>query len=303
AALRVFLAVVREGGFSRAAKGLYRSQPAVSAAVSRLEEQLGEKLIDRSKRELLLTDAGRVVLDIARRVEHLEAGLGTALAELRDKTAGRLTIGANESTALYLMQHIEEYRRRYPSIAVQVRRSLSSEVPGQLLRGELELGVISWDPGDDRLHERVLYEDRLAFVVSPEHRLASRRTVGLAELGMETFIAHYVSSPYREIVLRAFREHRVNLNADVEMPTVETIRLLVERNQGVAFLPAMCVEPHVQAGSLREIEVPELQVERKIRLLFPKKRILSYAAQAFLDLVENPTAPAAGRSKTRSAKR
>ena len=107
---------------------------------------------------------------------------------------------------------------------------------------------------------------------------------------METFIAHNVLSPYREIVLREFQRHRVPLNMDVEMPTVETIRRLVQRNEGVAFLPKMCVEPEIEAGLLREIPVKELNVERKIRLVYPMRRTLSHAAKAFLELVEKDAA-------------
>src|SRR6266436_5281177 len=121
--LRVFLTVASEKSFSRAA----------------------EKLIDRSAKDLLLTDAGKIVLEYARRFDNLQGDLENALAELRDKSAGRLTIGANESSTLYLLDHIERYRRTYPKIRVQVRRSLSSKIPGELIDGELELGLLTYD--------------------------------------------------------------------------------------------------------------------------------------------------------------
>jgi DNA-binding transcriptional LysR family regulator len=290
--LKVFLSVANEKSFSRAAEKMLRTQPAISLAVQRLEAELEEKLIDRSAKELLLTDAGKVVLEYARRFENLEADMNNSLAELRDNSSGRLTIGANESTSLYLLNHIEQYRRQYPKVKVQVRRSLSSKVPSQLLDGDLELGLISFDPGDERIISTVIYTDRLVFVVSPEHRLALRDEVSISELGMETFIAHNVLSPYREIVLREFQRHRVPLNMDVEMPTVETIRRLVQRNEGVAFLPKMCVEPELEAGMLREVRVKELNVERKIRLVYPARRALSHAARAFLELVDKDAAAA-----------
>ncbi len=283
--LKVFLAVATEKSFSRAAEKLLRTQPAVSLAIQRLEAQLGEKLIDRSGKELLLTDAGRIVLDYARRFENLEREVETALTELRDNSAGRLIVGANESTSLYLLQHIEKYRRLYPKVKVQVRRTLSSRIPALLIDGDLELGVLSYDPNDERLHSRVIYTDHLAFVVSPEHRFAKRGAISITELGMETFVAHNVVSPYRDVVLREFQRHKVNLNMDVEMPTVETIRLMVQRNEGVAFLPKMCVEQDVEKGLLSEVVVEELKVDRKIRLVYPARRALSHAARAFLEVV------------------
>src|SRR3982750_1271393 len=117
--LQVFLTVAAEKSFSRAAEKLLRTQPAVSLALQRLEAELGEKLIDRSAKELVLTDAGRTVLDFARRFQNLRQELEDALAELRDKSSGRLSIGANESSTLYLLPPIERYRALHPKAKVQ----------------------------------------------------------------------------------------------------------------------------------------------------------------------------------------
>jgi len=283
--LQVFLTVATERSFSRAAGKLLRTQPAISLALQRLETELGEKLIDRSGKDLILTDAGRTVLDYARRFQSLKQELDNSIAELRDNSAGRLTIGANESTTLYLLRHIERYRELYPKVKVQIRRSLSSKIPHELLDGNLELGVISYDPADERLKSKVIYSDALAFVVSPKHHLAHKKTISITELGAETFIAHNVVSPYREVVLREFQARKVPLLMEVEMPTIETIRKLVQNNVGVAFVPRMCVEQEIDQGKLCEVRVKELHVERKIRLVYPTRRGLSHAAKAFLEVV------------------
>jgi DNA-binding transcriptional LysR family regulator len=283
--LQVFLTVATEKSFSRAAEKLLRTQPAVSLALQRLEQEVGDKLIDRSGKGLMLTDAGRTVLDYARRFQSLQQELDNSLAELRDNSAGRLVIGANESATLYLLKDIERYRELYPKVKVTVRRSLSSRIPDELLDGNLELGVISYDPGDERLKSKVIYSDALVFVVSPKHRLAQRKAVSIEDLGAEIFIAHNVISPYREVVIRTFRERKVPLVIDVEMPTIETIRKLVQNNLGVAFLPRMCVEQEIEQKTLCEVRVKEMHLERKIRLVFPTRRALSHAAQAFLELV------------------
>jgi DNA-binding transcriptional LysR family regulator len=232
----------------------------------------------------MLTDAGRTVLEFARRFQNLESELQNSIAELRDHSAGRLVIGANESTSLYLLRHIERYRRLYPRIKVQIRRSFSSRIPSELTDGNLELGVISYEPRDERIQSTVIYTDSLVFVVSPKHRLAQQAEVPISDLGGETFIAHNVLSPYRELVIRAFHDRGVKLNMDVEMPTVETIRWMVEQNIGVAFLPRMCVEQEIAESRVIAIRVPEIQVERKIYLVRSSRRAASYAAEAFLKL-------------------
>jgi len=283
--LRVFLTVATEKSFSRAAEKLLRTQPAISLSIQRLEVELRERLIDRSAKDLLLTDAGKVVLDYARRFENLQGELENALAEMRDKSAGRLTIGANESSTLYLLDHIECYRRQFPKIKVQIRRSLSSKIPSELIDGDLELGILTYDPEDERLVSKVIYRDHLAFIVSPQHRLATENEVSITELSDEQFIAHNVVSPYRAVVLREFQRHKVPLHMDLEMPTIEAIRKMVQRNEGVAFLPRMCVDEEIRQGILHEVKVKEMDVDRKIRLVYPARRVLSHAAQAFLEVV------------------
>lgn len=300
--LAVFRTVATEKSFSRAAVKLARTQPAVSLAVQRLEQALGEALIDRSGRLLRLTDAGQVVLDHARRFDNLRDELGQALAELRDKAAGRLVIGANESATLYLLPLLSRYRRRYPRVKVQVRRSQSSKIPTEILEGDLELGVVSYDPDHPRLASRIIYTDHLACVVSPRHRLARRRSVSIADLGTETFIGHIVVSPYKEVVVREFERLKVPLHRDVEMPTVESIRKLVQRNEGIAFLPRMCVEEEIAQGTLREVAVKGLSAERKIRLVYPADRTLSHAARAFLSSLSAQASPSSS-SKVASPER
>lgn len=283
--LRVFLTVASEKSFSRAAQKLLRTQPAISLSIQRLESELGEQLIDRLSKHITLTPAGQIVFDYARRFESLQGDLENALAELRDKSAGRLAIGANESSTLYLLGHIERFRAQYPKVRVQVLRSQSSRIPSSLIDGELELGILTYDPEDERIESKIIFNDHLAFVVSPKHALAARKEVSIGELGAETFIAHNVVSPYRLQVIRAFQDHKVPLKMDLEMPTIETIRKMVERNDGVAFLPRMCVQDEIRIGLLNEIKVKELTIERSIRLVYPARRALSHAAQAFLEVV------------------
>lgn len=283
--LQVFLTVVEEGSFTRAAEKLQRTQPAVSVAVQRLEAEVGEKLIDRSGRELSLTDAGAIVLDAARRQQNLQRELFNRLAELRHKAVGRLALGANESMILYLLPHLIRFRERFPQVQVVVQRTRSSQIPDHLLAGDVDFGVASFQPADDRFGNRILYRDHLAFVVGPQHRLANKKNVSIQELGKETFVAHNVASPYREVVLREFHRHKVTLDMALEMPTVESIRRMVAGGMGVAFLPRVTVEQDLATGLLKEVQVPEVKAERPIHLLWVEKRPLSHAAKAFLEMV------------------
>ena len=169
---------------------------------------------------------------------------------------------------------------------MQVRRSLSSKIPNELLDGNLELGVISYDPGDERLKSKVIYTDALAFVVSPKHRLAQPQD-GLDHRARRARTSSRTTWSRRTArwCCASSRRTRCRCSMDVEMPTIETIRKLVQSNQGVAFLPRMCVEQEIEQKLLCEVRVKEMHVERKIRLVYPTRRALSHAAQAFLEVV------------------
>ena len=284
--LSIFLTVASEKSFSRAAQKLERTQPAISLAVQRLESELGEKLLDRSLKDGTLTDAGKIVCEYALRIENIRREMANALTELKDKRTGKITIGANENGALYLLTFINLFRQLYPRVKVEVRRSLSRNIPSEVQDNTLDMGVVSYKPGDRNLHSLVIYQDAVAFIVPPQHHFAGQKQISIRDLGGETIIAHNIASPYRQIVLDAFQKHQVPLHMDIEMPTVETIKKMVQRKMGVAFVPRMCVQAELAAGELAEVPVRELPVVRKIRLVHPSHRHLSHATNAFLDLVK-----------------
>lgn len=286
-ALQTFRAVAQEGSFSRAAQKLRRTQPAVSQAIRKLEEELGEPLLDRSSRDGALTDAGRVLSEYAERLINLRAEAYNALVELREKHRGKLSLAANEFTCLYLLQVLNRFRRLHPMIQVAVQRSLASSIAAQLLRHSVELGVLSFRPEDPLLRSIVVYRDELAFVVQPQHPLAGMKRVHIRQLGSEFFVAHIVASPYRARVMQAFKRHKTPLHMEVELPTIEAIKKFVIMGNGVALVPGLCVEAEVARGELVRIPVPELQFERKLRLVYRKGKSFSHAARAFLLLAES----------------
>jgi len=284
--LEVFLAVARERRFSRAAEKLYRTQSAISQTIHKLEEEVGEPLFDRSSRDGLLTDAGRVLQEYAERMVNLRTDAQEALVELRELHKGKLSISANEFTALYLLPVLAEFRRLHPMVKITVNRSLGSHIPDDVLQHSSELGVLTYDPQDSQLRSTVVYLDELIFVVPPNHPLANQTQVSIRQLGAESFVAHNVPSPYREKVLQAFRRHKTPLHMDVELPTLQAIKQFVAAGNGVALVPEMSVEEELQRGGLVRIPVRELRLHRKLRLVHRKAASLSHAARAFLTVAE-----------------
>jgi DNA-binding transcriptional LysR family regulator len=282
--LEAFVAVVEERSFSRAAARLLRTQPAVSQAVRRLEEWAGESLLDRSTKSGVLTASGRLLYDCAKKVLNLRREARSALEELRTLERGKVSIGANESTALYLLPVLKGFRARHPRVQVAVKRSLSREIPSALLRYEIDLGVLSFNPQNPDLESAVVSVDELCLIVPRRHRLAGSGGVSIRELGAEQFIAHNIASPYRQRVIETFARYHTPLQIAAELPTVETIKKFVAMGMGVAFVPRMCVQEELARREFVALSVSGLRIQRKLRLIYRRHSTLSAAAQGFLEI-------------------
>ena len=284
--LETFLAVAEERSFSRAATRLHRTQPAVSQAVAKLEGELGETLFERSSRDGTLTDAGEVLREYAIKLLNLRTEASGALQELRELHRGRLNLAANEYTCLYLLPLLDEFRRRHPRLKVAVQRALASRIPDEVLSHSVEFGVLSFRPDDPQIRSVVVYRDELEFVVNPRSTLAAKGEVSIRELGQENFIAHNIPSPQRQKVIDTFRRHKTPLRMGVELPSLEAIKRFVEMGNGVALVPGLTVRTELRSGALVRVRVRELQLERRLRLVYRRQASLSHAAVSFLKVVE-----------------
>lgn len=284
--LEVLVAVANEKSFSRAANSLHRTQPAVSQAIFRLEQELGEKVFDRSSKDGTLTPAGEILLDYARQILNLRRSALAAVKEMRDLHHGKVTISANEYTVFSLLPVIEKFRRLYPLIKIEVRRGYASRIPKEIVAREAELGVISFKPKDNSVVVTTVLSDELVLIVSPDHLLAGRSSVSIKELGIETFIAHNAPSPYRQKVIESFEKHQTKLNISVELPSLEAIKKLVKTGVGVALVPRLSALEEISTGELKAVSVKEVKLERKLNIIHRRNSVLSHAAKSFMQLAK-----------------
>src|SRR2546423_10106088 len=172
--LEFFLMVVEEGSFSKAAVRVYRTQPAVSIAIRRLDEEIGSPLFDRSQKTPTLTDAGELVYDYARRILALRDQAQDVVSELRSLERGRVRIGANESTSLYLLPHIIlQYREQHPNVKVEIYRQVSERLPREVLDRNVDFALLAFEPDDSDLASFPVLRDELVLITHPEHPLAA----------------------------------------------------------------------------------------------------------------------------------
>lgn len=284
--LEVLSVVAREKSFSRAADVLNRTQPAISQAVRRLEQEVGEKLFDRSSKDGTLTLAGEILVDYAKQMLNLRQTAHDAIKEMRDLQHGKVTISANEHTVFYLLPVIEEFRRQHPQIKIEVQRGVASRMPKEIMAREVELGVISFKPNDSSVVAITVIADELALIVSPKHAFADKTSVSIKELGKENFIAHNAPSPYRQKVIESFEKHNTKLNISIELPSLEAIKRLVENDVGVALVPKLTAQSEIASGQLKTLSVKEMKLERKLNIIYRRNSVLSHAAKVFLKLAK-----------------
>jgi DNA-binding transcriptional LysR family regulator len=285
ASLQVFQTVAREKSFSRAAEKLYRTQPAVSISIRKLQEWVGQPLFVRGSGARMLTDAGALLLEYADRMLNLREEIRKGMNELRGLERGQLSLGVNESSIHALLPALIRYRQLHPGIRIRVHRVFSRAVPREVLNHHLDIGVISYIPEERELDAVEFRRDSLVLVVWPGHRLAKRREIDIRDLGEETFVAHIVESPYRQRVIQMFARHRVPLRMGIELPTIESIKMFVEMKKGVAIVPRMCVEQETARGDLCELRIRQMRITRKLYLVYRQDRPLTAAAQAFVDIM------------------
>ena len=284
--LRVFSTVASERSFSKAARKLRRTQPAVSQAIRRLEQATGERLVDRSLRDGTLTDAGTLLLDYAERLLRLADEASGAVNELRDVRKGRVLIGANEGAVHAVLPLIESFHRLHPGVMVEVRRVAARHIPQEILLRTLDFGVITFKPAERELASHPIGTDELVLLVAPGHPLANRGEITMEEMGQQTVIAHNDPSPARDIVLRMYEQKHAPLNIRMSLPSLDGIKRAVEMQLGVALLPRRCAQAELARRQLVGVSVPELRSPREIRFVYRKDAGLSHAARAFLQTVK-----------------
>ena len=285
AALRVFVAVAEERGFSKAAARLFRTQSAVSQAVRRLEDEIKADLFDRTTHDVRLTEAGLTLLDHARRVLSVTDEAERAVRDLLDVTRGRVVIGANEAGLEVLLPLIGKFRETHPGVEFEVKRSPSRLIAGEVLAVTMDFGVVAFVPPEEGLRAVVLASDELVVLSHPKHPFAKKERVTLEEFGQATVIAHSDPSPARERVLRTYAARGVALNIKVSLPSLDGVKRAVERGMGVALLPRRTALTEIESGRLAAATLPELRRPRDLRLVYRAKGNFGPAAHAFLDMV------------------
>ena len=283
--ITAFLEVARNQSFSRAAEKLYRTQPAISAQIRVLEQECGQKLFDRLGRRIFLTRAGEVLFEHGEKLVAMHREALQCVREADGTAAGKLVVGANEATCLYVLPQVfAEFKRQHPRVAVSIYRNFSHKILQKMAENQVDLGIVTLPVSQNNLKVIPFFEDELWVVLPPSHRLAKRSWLKLEDLAAEPLIFPK-GGHTRELLEKLFRKHRDRLQISMELASVETIKKFVGVGLGISLLSRSYAEMEIRSGVLKMIPLQGVDLRRKLGLVYRTDRHLSLAAEAFAELL------------------
>ncbi|WP_153075101.1 LysR family transcriptional regulator [Paraburkholderia bonniea] len=288
--LRIFIEVARVKSFSRAGAEIGLSQSAVSRSILELETELGLRLVDRGRREVVLTDAGA---NLVASVTRLLAELDDALFEIREigeQRRGRVMVAASPTIACRLMpQVVAACGQQFPFVTLTLRDDVQSDVVRQVKSGEVDFGVVVGPFAADGLLSMSIMSDSFCLVLRVDHPLAARAEIAWGDLAGQRLVMLGHASGSRPIIDAVLAAHGVNAEVVQELGHSATVFALVEAGVGLSVLPWLALPLPAGAALVARPLVP--RAERTVELVRRQDRSLSPAAQAVWSLVSQLPPP------------
>jgi DNA-binding transcriptional LysR family regulator len=283
--LHTFLEIVRLKSFSKAAQTCFRTQPAISAQVRQLEQELNAQLFERFGSRISLTTAGRIFIQYAEQILALRRQAQDSINELEQVPRGELIIAANEATCIYVLPDVfAEYSRRFPNVQLLVERQYGSKIAEAVLDNLADFGFTQLPLQERKLQVVKIHSDEVKLMVPPSHPLAKQQAVVAEEV-----------APY-PLLLPKYGSTRARLNewlelvedslhVLMELDSSEMIKRFVMAGLGVSFLAASNCREEVRKGTLAALSLAPEPMVRRVGLVYRKDKALSKAALGFIGLV------------------
>jgi DNA-binding transcriptional LysR family regulator len=289
--LKTYIEVVRLGNFSEVGKRLSISQPAVSFQIQKLEHDLGVHLIDRSQKNITLTEAGRRLLIFAKSVDGEWDRLLIDLEQLREEVTGELIIAASTIPGEFLLPvFLGEFKSLHPAVRAQVVVSDSQTVIDGVKEGKYEVGFCGKLPPEKDFESHKIGEDEIILIVYPGHPLASKDKVEINDLEGEALIFRESTSGTRQSLelpltqvgfdIRKWTPHLI-------LGTTQAVVSAVEAKAGIAFVSNLAVKKSLALGMVKQVRLDKLNVKRDFYVVYRKERIVSRLLKEFISFVSS----------------
>ncbi len=287
--LRTYIEVIRLGSFSRVAKRLSISQPAVSFQIQKLEQELGVRLIDRRQKTLMMTEAGKRLLVFAKLFDKEHQALMHDFERLREEVTGNLTIAASTMPGDFILPPIlSEFKRQHPAVSIQVAVTDSGRVIEVVKSGVYDIGFCGISPEDQELEAVKIAEDEIVLIVFPDHPFAGRKQVSFLEVSAEPLIFRESTSGTQ----RSLEALLLNAGFDLSqckptlvLGTTEAVVTAVEAKAGIAFVSNLAIKKSVALGLVKVVKVEGVTLKRNFWCTYRKQMMVSRLLEEFITFV------------------
>jgi DNA-binding transcriptional LysR family regulator len=282
--LHTFLEIVRLKSFSKAAQTCYRTQPAISAQVRQLEQELNTTLFERLGTRISLTVAGRIFAEYAEQILDLRKRAQDAINELEKVPRGEIVIAANEATCIYVLPGVfSEFKKRFPNVQLLVDRSYGTRVVQAVLDNQADFGITQLPVQEKKLEAVKIHSDEIRVLVPYNHRLAQKANVLARDLVGEQLLMPKTGTT-RARLNEWLDPIEEQLTISMELDSTEMIKRFVMAELGVSFLAASHCAEEVEAKRLAAVPLGPDTMIRRVGLIYRKDKSLSKAALGFIQV-------------------
>jgi LysR family transcriptional regulator, transcriptional activator of the cysJI operon len=285
--LKIFCDVVENQSFSLAASQNFITQSAVSQQIRGLEERYGKRLLERKRGSVRPTAAGEILHRSCREILHCFNEMESQLQGLSNVVTGSIRVGTVHSIGLYeLSEPLKHYFADFPHVNVYLEYDRASHVYEQVLRGNVDLGIVAYPTARAQITVLDFRTDRLVVVCSPDHPLADKPKIGVTDLDGEKMVGFEKGIPTRLALDRLFNEKQVAVQYVAELDNIEMVKRLVEVGAGIAIIPDKACAHEIQAGTLMRIELNDRGITRPIGIIYRTGKHFSPAVERFIEYLQ-----------------
>src|SRR5262245_8041110 len=286
--LLAFYAVARERSFTRAAKSLEISQPAVTRRISEMERAHEIKLLERTSRKVALTEQGKLLMSYVERMVGLADEAEIALKSLAGLKSGRIEIGASRPVAnAYLSPIAVAFKQKFPGVVPAIHVENSQWILEQVLGFRVDLGIIGLKPRHPDLTVQPCFDEKLVLVVPPNHAWAKRKSIKLEALNGQRLIMHEKGQGKREFVNSGLDKKRIKPVIAMEVGSNEAIKRAVEGNIGLAFFPPSVVDAEIKEGVFKALNISDVRLALSFNVVYHREKRSSPLIRAFMEVLKN----------------
>ncbi|MBI9076503.1 MAG: LysR family transcriptional regulator [Desulfatibacillum sp.] len=287
--LHIFTKVVEMGSFSKAAQAVNLSQPTVSSHIKDLEDHLNCRLIDRLGRKASSTKGGELLYSFATRLLALRDEAESAMSSFLGKPTGVLAIAGSNIPGCYVLPRvIGAFSKHYPDVSISLKIGDTRSVAEDVLSGTVEMGLVGALSPNKQLTQDILMEDHLTLIVPASHPLANQEEVSIQSLGREPFIIREQGSGTRKFFEKVLADAGMgleNLNIAAQLGSTEAVREAIKAGLGVSIFSTRAVMGDLRCGTLKSIEISDLDFRRFFYIVRHRQRTASPLCQYFCDFL------------------